>query len=328
MAQQAVDFDPSTGDDTSGALRKLDNNIKDHETRLVAVKATADAAATKTYVDQQDASAKTYVDTQLATKLPVANPTYTGMLQKTGIVNEYCYRVTNTAGQQGIGGAFGDWSLSLTPALQVDSMAPQSHYMGVRWTQWGVRHLAAIYAYAGGTTSSMVSIGFHFDVGPNKHVFYSNGSAVFAGALTQNSDYRIKDDIVEIDPEVAAAALRRSRPIEYRDNRQSQDSPRLAGFVAHEFQECFPLLVQGEKDAVQESIEWQGDTTPYPPGEEPDGWVPPVAVPVEVPVLQNVNYAGEVPYLTAGWQQHDRRIKDLEAKLQAALERIAALEAT
>ncbi|URL59632.1 hypothetical protein IM816_05915 [Luteibacter flocculans] len=45
MAQQAINFDPATGDDTSGALRKLDNNVNDHETRIVAVKATADGAA-------------------------------------------------------------------------------------------------------------------------------------------------------------------------------------------------------------------------------------------------------------------------------------------
>lgn len=37
MAQQPINFDPATGDDTTGALRKADNNIKDHEQRLAAL---------------------------------------------------------------------------------------------------------------------------------------------------------------------------------------------------------------------------------------------------------------------------------------------------
>lgn len=320
MSINRLDFRPIAqgGDNPTAALVKLDGNDADLDTRVTAAKSVADAAASgltskadKTYVDQN--------------KLPVVNPTYTGMMQKTGVLNEFCYRVTNSGTAGGIGGAFADWSGNLTPGLQVDCQSPNSHYMGVRWTHWGVRHLAAVYAYEGGTTSSMVSIGFHFDVGPNKHVFYSNGSAVFAGALTQNSDYRIKGDVVTVDPDTAAAGLRLSRPIEYTDTRDPSGG-RLAGFIAHEEQICFPLLVIGEKDAVDETTVWQGDTTPYPPGEEPDGWVPPVAVTVQTPKLQSLNYDRKVVYLTAGWQQHDRRIADLEAKLQAALDRINALE--
>lgn len=37
MAQQAINFDPATGDDTTGALRKADNNIKDLDGRLSAL---------------------------------------------------------------------------------------------------------------------------------------------------------------------------------------------------------------------------------------------------------------------------------------------------
>lgn len=37
MAQQPINFDPATGDDTTGALRKADNNIKDLDGRLSAL---------------------------------------------------------------------------------------------------------------------------------------------------------------------------------------------------------------------------------------------------------------------------------------------------
>lgn len=47
MPQQPLDFNPSTGDDTTGAMRKLDNNVKDHEPRIVAAQAKADAALPK-----------------------------------------------------------------------------------------------------------------------------------------------------------------------------------------------------------------------------------------------------------------------------------------
>lgn len=82
-----------------------------------------------------------------------------------------------------------------------------------------------------------------------------------------------------------------------------------------------PLLVEGEKDAVRIDYVMDGEFDPIT-------GAPPPLVPKEVPALQNVNYPGMVPYLNAGWQHHDQRITDLEAALQAALDRIAALEAS
>lgn len=34
-------------------------------------------------------------------------------------------------------------------------------YMGIRWTQWGTRHLAAIDCYSGGSPTSSPRISFH-----------------------------------------------------------------------------------------------------------------------------------------------------------------------
>jgi len=45
MTQTRPNFDPATGDDTSGALRKLDNNCVDLDTRVTAATSTANAAS-------------------------------------------------------------------------------------------------------------------------------------------------------------------------------------------------------------------------------------------------------------------------------------------
>ena len=283
------------------------------DARIVAVSSKAD---------------KSYVDAGLAQKINVTNPVFDGAIGKKGVFGQTCFYVSNATGEQGIGGAFVDWSGSRTPAVQIDAMSRESAYMGFRWTRWGAKHLAGIDVYEGGSAANaMTSLNFHFDVGINRHAFYSNGNAVFAGTLAQNSDYRIKSDVVSIDLETAAVSLRRSRPVEYRDVRQAGDSKRLSGFIAHELQENFPLVVDGEKDATRVEPVVTGDATPYQAGQEPESWSAPQVESRNVPELQNVNYIGLVPYLCAGWQQLDRRIQDLEQKLASVMDRMAAMQA-
>lgn len=352
-----INFKPMTegGDDVTGALRKVDLNFEglgnalassgEFGSRLAHVEqiaGTLGGAATKdvgsaegTVAAGDDArivavaskADKSYVDAGLAKALPVQSPYFTGAMGKHGNYGETCFYVSSAAGERGIGGAFLDWSGSRPAALQVDSMDNTSAYMGLRWTHWGVKHLVGIDAFeGGGTPGALTSLNFHFDAGVNRHVFYSNGNATFAGSLTQNSDYRIKSDVVAIDPDLAANALRSSRPVEYQDVRQPEDAGRRSGFIAHELAENFPLLVEGEKDAVRLDDVLVGDTTPYAPGEAPLGWKAPSMDKQEVPLLQNVNYIGLVPYLCAGWQQSDSRIRSLEEQLACALTRISRLE--
>lgn len=72
-----------------------------------------------------------------------------------------------------IGGAFIDWNGTnkRIPALQIDAADATSAYMGMRWTRWGGRHLAAIEAYEGGTTTGDPSIVFHVDKQNNAWTF-------------------------------------------------------------------------------------------------------------------------------------------------------------
>ncbi|MBT2116421.1 hypothetical protein KK141_13910 [Dyella sp. LX-66] len=304
------------GDTNRTAHIKCNDNFTNLDGRASAAQAAADSAS------QLAGIAKTTADTAKATAdraLPNANPVFTGSIGKTGVTNEFCYRVSNTGVDRGIGGSWGDWSQNRTPALQVDAQSNISAYMLARATHWGVRHLAAIDAYEGGSDTSHPVISMHVGATVNAFQFYESGNATFAGTLAQNSDYRIKRDVVAIDGAAAAAGLRAVRPVEYTDNRDPADAPRRAGMIAHELAQPFPLLVQGTKNAVHKVVRLEGDTTPYEPGTEPAGYAPPTAVEREEPVLQNVNYIGAVPYLIAAWKHTD----DL---LQQAIARIAALE--
>ncbi|PTN50652.1 hypothetical protein DAI43_15540 [Achromobacter xylosoxidans] len=80
-----------------------------------------------------------------------------------------------------IGGPFVTWSGSRTAALQVDSLDPAKAYIGMRWTRWGGRHIAAIDAYEGGTTSTECSVVMHLDGQNNAWTFGRLGISRGAG---------------------------------------------------------------------------------------------------------------------------------------------------
>ncbi|GAA0690912.1 tail fiber domain-containing protein [Dyella marensis] len=304
------------GDTNRTAHNKCNDNFTNLDSRATTAQAGADSA------NQLAGTAKSTADAAKATAdraLPKANPLFTGSISKIGVPNEFCYCVSNTGTDRGIGGSWGEWTQGRTPAIQVDAMSNVSAYMLARFTRWGARHLAAIDAYEGGSGSSAPQLHFHVGGSQNAFQFLEGGNAVFAGTLTQNSDYRIKQDVVGIDPAAAASSLRSVRPVEYSDNREPQDAPRRAGMIAHELAQSFPLLVEGAKDAVRRSVRLEGDTTPYMPGTEPVDYKPPTQVEYDEPALQNVNYVGLVPYLIAAWKHTD----DL---LQQAIARITALE--
>jgi len=304
------------GDTNRTALEKCNDNFSNLDGRVTTAQAAADSAG------QLAATANSTANAAKATgdrALPAANPIFTGSIGKAGVPNEFCYRVSNTGVDRGIGGSWTDWSQNRTPALQVDAQSNASAYMIARATHWGVRHLAGIEAYEGGSDSSHPMLSMHVGATTNAFQFYEWGNASFAGTLAQNSDYRIKSGVVDIDSAAAASSLRAVRPIEYTDNRDPSGASRRAGMIAHELAQELPLLVEGTKDAVRKVARLEGDTTPYEPGTEPAGYTPPVSVEHDEPVLQNVNYIGAVPYLIAAWKHSDEL-------LQQALARIAALE--
>jgi hypothetical protein len=95
--------------------------------------------------------------------------------------------VVSSNGSDSIGGAFNQWNGNRTPALQVDSPSNVAAYMGIRWTQWGVRHLAAIDCYSGGSDTSVPWISMHVGTRANAFTFNGNGDLEAQGAIRAGS---------------------------------------------------------------------------------------------------------------------------------------------
>jgi hypothetical protein len=218
---------------------------------------------------------------------------------------------------QDLGMGWASWYGTGAVAVQHDSPNAAAAYVGMRWTHWGARHVAAIAAYEGGTTSSVCSIALILNsVSSPQFYFYDNGNAQFSGALAQNSDYRIKTNVATIKSQDALTGVLALRPVTYDRTDEHADGEEHIGFIAHEIQEVFPLLVTGEKDAVKTVKQLVGDKTPYRPGEEPEGYVPPVEQDVVVPDLQSVNYIGMVPYLVSAIQELKRELDLVKSELE------------
>jgi hypothetical protein len=79
-------------------------------------------------------------------------------------------------------------------------------------------------------------------------------TGAFASAqLTDTSDYRIKTDVQTLNE---THVLDNLRPVKYYQTQLAQNQ---IGFIAHELQEYFPELVDGEKDGDQmQSINYNG----------------------------------------------------------------------
>jgi hypothetical protein len=91
--------------------------------------------------------------------------------------------VVSSNGTDTIGGAFSDWNGNRTPALQVDAPSNIGAYMGIRWTQWGQRHLAAIDCYAGGSNATTPYISMHVGGKTNAFTFNGLGDIEAQGAI-------------------------------------------------------------------------------------------------------------------------------------------------
>lgn len=129
-----------------------------------------------------------------------------------------------------------------------------------------------------------------------------NGNMTIAGTLTQNSDYRIKTQVENIDIHDAAASLRQLAPVTYIDMRASEDG-RRSGYLAHEATDAgLGLLVSGEKDKVLEGKDKIDELS--------DDQFASLE-------LQGLNYIGIIPYLHAAWLESDRRVTELEAIVES-----------
>tara|TARA_B100000609_G_scaffold105750_1_gene83982 strand:+ start:7496 stop:8848 length:1353 start_codon:yes stop_codon:yes gene_type:complete len=125
-------------------------------------------------------------------------------------------------------------------------------------------------------------------------VITTNGSST---TYNPNSDYRLKQDVSNIDN--AITKIKSLRPVTFR----WKNNPDLGydnGFIAHEVQETgyFDHIVTGVKDGTKKSYS------------DPER---------DVPDYQGVDYSKFTPMLVAGLQEAVAKIETLEAKV-AALE--------
>jgi septal ring factor EnvC (AmiA/AmiB activator) len=98
---------------------------------------------------------------------------------------------------------------------------------------------------------------------------------VNATSYNATSDYRVKTDVMALDASFNVDVL---KPVTYTNTRHGRQD---IGFIAHEVQEHYPFLVNGEKDAEQ---------------------------------FQSLNYIGLIGILTKEIQDLKRRLAETEAK--------------
>ena len=98
---------------------------------------------------------------------------------------------------------------------------------------------------------------------------------VQATSFNAGSDYRIKANVMALDASFNVDVL---KPVTYTNTRHGRQD---IGFIAHEVQEHYPFLVNGEKDAEQ---------------------------------MQSLNYIGLIGILTKEIQDLKRRLAETEAK--------------
>jgi hypothetical protein len=112
-------------------------------------------------------------------------------------------------------------------------------------------------------------------VGSNTEFYYTTGGALTVGSVNTTSDYRIKQNVQPITDNIDEL-----KPVSYYNTLTKRQD---LGFIAHEVQQHFPMLVSGEKDGV---------------------------------VNQSINYSGLIPVLVAEIQELKTEVKVLKRQMQ------------
>lgn len=140
-----------------------------------------------------------------------------------------------------IGNGFANWTASAQPALQVDTYDNGAAYMGLRWTKWGDRHIAAIHAYAGGTAATTPDISFAIGTLSRAAVFDGLGRA-YATSFNPTSDARLKRNVEPILDSGAKLDQLTGCTWE-RIDLLDDGNRRYAGVIAQALQEVLPEAV-------------------------------------------------------------------------------------
>ncbi|WP_439557594.1 tail fiber domain-containing protein [Dyadobacter sp.] len=105
----------------------------------------------------------------------------------------------------------------------------------------------AQYCFIGGYNDDRA--GFYFDEGGWRFTVDRNGSAFLSGTLTQNSDLRLKRDIIPLTANFEKLASISGRHYYWKDPQRSQGLQ--TGLIAQEVESVFPELVETDKDGFK-----------------------------------------------------------------------------
>ena len=86
-------------------------------------------------------------------------------------------------------------------------------------------------------------------------ILYGNGNATLSGTLTQNSDLRLKKNIISIHNALDAIKQLNGYTYNWKDN--SRDESLQTGVIAQEVQKIFPSLVKEDEKGIL-SVNYSG----------------------------------------------------------------------
>ena len=156
----------------------------------------------------------------------------------------------------------------------------------------GVKILPGGFVYSVGPSATADTYNYYNSTAGAFRFYVTNGGTIFATNTTISaiSDQRLKENIRDLDAGLDAVMALKPRKFDWKEGK-GQDKKDVRGFIAQEFEQVFPDLIDTWKD-------------PAPEGEEPYKSVRQDLIPVLVKAIQ-----------------------ELKAELDAAKVKIAALEA-
>ena len=184
--------------------------------------------------------------------------------------------------------------ITLEPTT-VNQCMNMSHYTG---TSSGVKYIA--FGYAGSTIGSITQ----------------NGTT--AVLYNTTSDYRLKSNVVPVT--TGLSVINQLNPVNFT---WISDNESDTGFLAHEFQTVIPRAVTGTKDAT---IEEEYEVTPAVKDEQGNITTPAVMGTRTVPVYQQMDNSGAVPYLVAAIKELSAQVTSLQATVETQATTIATLQ--
>ena len=147
-----------------------------------------------------------------------------------------------------------------------------------------------------------------------------------AGSISSGSDYRMKENIVEITNGIET--VKKLKPSIYNIRKSfnpNDDGKKHHGFIAHEVQEAIPdigNIVSGTKDAMEE-VFYKDEDENIPEGKKPGDST---GAFTDNPDYQGIDYGHMTPVLAAAIKELITKVETLESENTSLKTRVTTLE--